>query len=443
MGIYEGIVPEHGAVLNIVDYSLIDREIIVPKDGGAVTLGKPREKDLVKTISDLISILGAIASTVRRNILDSGVYIGGIELNDYFTAQLVFDILHDKYLTESPQLTLGRYCKYYVSFAWDKSLDFESDNYTRETAINTVAKMMSTELNYESEIKIHDRLINDAELFGVNLARYFWYFDRATALNEELFAQDKTKPKYFWDYIYYNGNSKLITYKQFRRSFRVGKHYSYDDFIEGFKTYDRFVGKFMSDEQTSDRVKFLKSMDFYNLEIYKRLDFIYKLAVRMEKEDLYEISQNHPMIKRFHPQVDFLYIDNDKLLCDPRVKYYRPFLFVENVCPEINSHQLSAQTESLLVIYYIIRAKTYELFRYKFRFVSDDYMDIWNFIGNQYDVLSYHNPNKEWINAAESRKRDQVKRIKNAITINDALFWESEVKQRPYRRERPDKRKIK
>ena len=78
---------------------------------------------------------------------------------------------------------------------------------------------------------------------------------------------------------------------------------------------------------------------------------------------------------------------------------------------------------------------------YKFQFVSNDYADMWDFINNHYDVLSYHDPKKEWVNNEANEFANKVIRMKNAENINNAMFWESEAKKKPSRRERPEKRK--
>jgi hypothetical protein len=96
------------------------------------------------------------------------------------------------------------------------------------------------------------------------------------------------------------------------------------------------------------------------------------------------------------------------------------------------------QANELPIICHIIRAKVYEMFNYRFRFVSDDYSDIWGFISRHYDVLSYHDCQKEWFNNETDKLQQKVMRIKNAIKINQALFWESDAKKAPSRRKRKE-----
>ncbi len=434
--------------LKIGDYSHIDRKIIISKNDGTITLGNKLDKEQIETISDLRKILNEIASYVYHNIHNESIYIRGIKFkfeipslssqNDHFISQLIFDVLFDKYRIESPKLTLNKYCENHICFDWDESLDLTGNGLNN--AIKAAAKMLSEELKYEATLKDHKTLRVVAEAFGIDPNKYSDYIEHFKSLNT-CYHTDKQKYKYQWDQLYYNGNYRLITYKQFRRGFQVGKHYSYNDFETGYKVYDRFVQKFMLKPDDSNKIRFFKSMDFYNLEIDKRLDFIYKFAVKMEKEGLTNIDQNHPMLKRFHPKIRHFYVYNEHLGHIPRCKYYRPFLFVEKVCPE--SEQDLTRVDDFLCIYYIIRAKVYEIFNYKFQFISSKneekhYADIWNFISNHYNVLAYHDPNKEWFNNKAEKYGTQVMRIKNAVKINKALFWESDVKKAPSRRKRKE-----
>ena len=422
------------AILGIIDYGKINKELVVPASGGATTLGNIFEKGKIDNIRDLRKMLSAIVSNISNSIIDSGTYVGKIEINDHFISQLVFDILYDKYIGESPMLTLATYCKKYVSFEWDKKFNQEDDGYSK--ALHATLMMMSTQLKYEHETKQHASLRAESEMYGIAPSKYDDHLLILKELNEER-STDKKKSKAVWDYVYYNGNSKLITYKQFRRGFQVGKHYRPDDFALGYEVYDGFVKKFMIALSDSCKSKFIKTMDFYHLEIYKRLDFIYKLAVRMQKEGLTNIPKAHPFVKRFHPQVQYLQDNKGNIDSKAIVKYYRPFLFVEDVCPE-SKIALAEQTEGLLSIHYIIRSKAYEWFKYKFKFVSEDYVDMWEFINNHYNVLSYHDPKKQWFTTDRTKKREQVRRIKNAVDINKTLFGESEAKKTPSRQSRPN-----
>lgn len=338
--------------LKITDFSLIDKEIVISKVDGTATLGNTKEKELITSINDLHDILGQITASICQKIHSENIFKIRFEFpfsSSAFLSQLVFDVLFDKYRRESPTITLNKYCEEHLSFEWDESFDSETAEGINR-AKKAAAKMMAEQLKYEAELKGHPILVAEAEKLGIPSNRHSDYLNNFKSLNKS-YSTDKKKYKYEWDQIYYNGNHKLITSKQFRRGLQIGKHFSYDDFENCYKTYDRFVKKFMPDLTDSNRVKFFKSMDFYNLEIYKRLDFIYKLAVKMKKDGLTDIDRNHPMVKRFHPEIQQIYINNDRLEDFPRIKYYRPFLLIEKTFLESNLN--FEQYSELLIIYYI------------------------------------------------------------------------------------------
>lgn len=76
--------------------------------------------------------------------------------------------------------------------------------------------------------------------------------------------------------------------------------------------------------------------------------------------------------------------------------------------------------------HHFIRAKIYELFKYHFNFVSNDYDEISDFIKAHYNILDYHDPNKIWIQTDKELKRERDARIIKALEINEALFGTSD-----------------
>ena len=101
--------------------------------------------------------------------IETGFHFQIPRLNDYFIYQLVFDLLYDKFLRESPKLTLNQYC--------------EKRHSDLKEMPNTLNKLMALQIELEfdkvsknGEVKkgIYDNteLIRDAEEFGCNLAKY-------------------------------------------------------------------------------------------------------------------------------------------------------------------------------------------------------------------------------------------------------------------------------
>lgn len=80
----------------------------------------------------------------------------------------------------------------------------------------------------------------------------------------------------------------------------------------------------------------------------------------------------------------------------------------------------------MLEKYHYVRAKALMLFRYYYKYLSEDYDDISDFLRNHYNILAYHEPNKEWIHTDKKSKRENEARIVKAIEINEALFAASD-----------------
>lgn len=427
----------------ITNFSLIDREINITKDN-LLSLGNKKKRKKITSINKLQKELAKLAVAVHKSIVANKVYIRSEEecgaepvetgfhfemprLNDYFIHQLVFDILYDKFLRESPKLTLNQYC--------------EKRHGDLEETQNTLNKLMALQIELElgkvsqnGEVKkgIYDNteLIRDAEEFGCNLTKYIEEFRSQnksfTGKRNKKASEYKPRRECAWDYVFYNGNSKLITAKQFRRLLEHDSNYSYTSFVEEFKAYDKFVHGLFKPKENNDEDYFLKAMGFYHLEIYKRLDFIYKLALEMENRGVAEIDKNHFLIRRFYPHVYFPCITKEQLRIIIKRRYYRPFLFIERDWMKLVDINQSDANRYFFPTYklYLIRAIIYELFCYNFNFVPKGYKAISNFIRKHYNVLNYHDPNKIW-NKDETTKLNPI-RITNAQKINKALFEASD-----------------
>lgn len=537
----------------ITDYSRIDREIVV-KDN-MIMLGKYKKKIKITSIDELKKIfldLIRMIYNIQLNIMD---YVWSRhepivcswdsnrkeQLNNLadqhkemwllLAHQLVFDVLYDKYLKDSPQLTLNEYCESHIDFNWDssitkkiagkkanelgntpdtyieciklalaqikykvddafdgygfekshfiqklktsiefinvhkadftniktptekveklnaykniivsieelaaieaimddsKKLNFEPkhyiDNLLRELvkAKNRSIKALRAEITKEVNIKNNPALKEDAKKFGVNPDKYL---ERVGTVND-FFKTDWKRYKHEWDFLYYN--RYMITARQYDRNFgidRVKRSYYYGHFVRDFDAYDRFAERLLPKDSDKGYEYFRKSMDFYHLERYKRLDYIYKLAVKMESIGLTDIDREHFLIKRFHPCVFWPLLDNENncLRYHDKPKYYLPLLFIE----ESWLKKENFDNQPLFDEYNLVRAKAYELFEYHFNFASEDYDDIENFIRTHYNLSKYHTPKKEWYNP-DKRSRNQTMRIQNADIINKALFWDSD-----------------
>lgn len=356
--------------------------------------------------------------------------MGTIDSN--FIYELMFNILHDKYENESPVLTLNQYC---VKMA-DRFMETP----------NTLNKLMAAQIELEigkfgingditNGIYTNKEMICDAKEFGINSEKYNSEYRSLNAnyknKRNKKVTEFKPRRQCEWDNIFFNGKSGLITSKQFRRNLEHDSNYSYSNFIDDFNAYDEFIERlFIADEKDNEKY-FLNVMDFYNLEIYKRLDFIYKLAVIMEEWGVSEINKNHFLVHRFYPNILLPRIDDNKLVASTIRKYYKPLLFVKpsliKILLEYNK-SFNDPVFNPLTYMYILRSMVYELFYYNFDFQSNDYNDIANFIRQHYNPLLYHIPKKKWY-ITETGKINII-RVSNAQKINNALFGLSKKRLR-------------
>lgn len=427
----------------IMDYSLMNREIVVAADG-VTSLGIVKKKEKISSIHVLRRIFDEIVSDVQVIINRNGVYNIGINLEDDFMStltiesppfrvyiepedraliidQMIFDVLCDKYLAESPQMTLQQY-----SFSHSRYI--LGDVTDSKLLADTVRKCVKAAILRQTDIMDSPALRADIEKLGVKPDKYFAYLNE---LNNPFVNTDVqktrqivTKPKIIWDYIYYSGTHKLITGKQYMRSFSNHENYSRKAVAELFDTYDKFVKTVFMHETENSRDYFHKSIDFFYLEIYKRIDFIYKLACRLDCADAPTINKNHALVKRFHPEVLGFYADNDRPVFGTKFNYYRPMLMLEEAWQEEMRYNKPIYPETLQK-YHLIRAKVYELFKYHYQFVSDSYNEISDFIREHYNILSYHEPEKIWIQDDREHKAEREVRIIKALEINEALFGDS------------------
>lgn len=402
----------------ITDYSRINREIV--EQNNTIFLGKLKDKKIITNIQELrITISNIILQIYSYNsILSSNawnnlsldmqsLYVEELnpdlrEITQVIVDQITYDILYDKYCRASPRYTLYGYCRSYY--------DYNSEQF------DILIKQMKAEIKREFNILNASVLREDAVKLGVDPDMYLTYFSRLNKPGKK----DFTRPKILWDYIYYNGCHDLITSMQYKRNFKRDSNNSYERFIDDFNNYDIFVNKFMRIKEDKSYDYFCGSMDYYHLEIYKRLDFIYKLAVIMEQENVTSIDKENYLVKRYHPIVFYPSECNNCLKYNEIYKYYRPFFFMKKLyCKKELFDNEKNYMDSLG--YYLIRAKAYESFNYHYKFMSDDYDDISNFIRKDFNVLEYHEINKEWI--YEDNRYNKT-RIANVIMINNALFGE-------------------
>lgn len=331
--------------------------------------------------------------------------------------QIVFDILFDKYLSESEIMT----CNRYVEKMREK---LEEDKYFTESLNKKISAALKTNYEKNSNPAIEDEL----KKLGINPEKYTEYY--YPVLRNNL---NRKKPEFIWNHLYINRN--ILTDRQYRRVLKIDKNYSYDNFITDLIAYNEYVNKSVLLHVNGHfKQYFIMSMDYYFLETYKRIDFIFKYVDTMLSVGLSEVDGNDYMLKRFTPIVLFPYMDNDKVQLGYKHKYYRPPIYIEDyLLNQIRNSGKYNQVEfaTLLLKYQLVRAKAYELFNCLCRYVSDNYTEIETFISENFNMFSYHNSNKIWDTLCSFKKMDNEEKrsfkniAKNFMLVNQAIFPKS------------------
>jgi len=246
---------------------------------------------------------------------------------------------------------------------------------------------------------------------------------------------DENKPKLFWDHLYYNYNRHLITSEQYSRTLERDKYGNYPNrrFVNDFIKYDKLVAKLLPSNDIMNEIYFYDSMNYYHLEIYKRIDFMYKFAARLDSMGMMDIDKDNFLVKRFHPIVFWPISQDGSFSYREKHKYYKPLLMTEedfqkSVCNvrDPDEHKIYAY---ILTILHTIRAKTYEVFNHNFIFSSSNYNQMSEFIFNHFNMTRYHEADKEWGTGWEDADRNSRQTMKKLITniekINKALFGDS------------------
>ena len=441
---------DRSAPLLITDYHRLDREIIIDKTTRSAKLGGQKPHKAVTSISELRNIFDLLITRVQQIVTSSNngiVWLGStigdgreMEMNlfpepvhlafdlsisslekNLLINQLIFDILFDKYIHESQLMTRNGYSTYLA----EKLYSDAKDSY-RHSINQRLTRGMAVFHDKADRSTFRTQL----EMLGVAPNKYVQYYTPHARKNPS-----RKKPKFIWDQLYYNFGLQL-SYRQYRRQLtRDNRDYPYEMIINDLKSYNDFVIKLLPVENESFEKYFRMSMDYYVLESYKRVDFMFKLISALPQISLGKISKEHYLVKRFHPLVLTPYQENNELRFTTEHNYYRPLFQAEDALykQKIHSFDYSYILGVKLQKYQIIRAKAYELFKYHYVFDSNDYVEIKRFLCECYDMRTYHQSNTFWgfIQDSDWKKIDnktkqQLKdQIQSFLSINDAFFWRS------------------
>lgn len=443
-----------------IDYSALNTKFIWSEDLKTFDTGGEKEKissisDLRKICTELVLemkdiVLGNIKFEDVKNFLrkkyinNSGVLsvleeekINNVlpdifdiksEDTELLVNQLMFDILYDKYL-EDTEMTLKEFCDehFYYDYRgnWKRIKDFKDDRSAANTK-NTIYKTMRSQI--EKYIKIMSAPAKMEDLNKYVLDTDF-YFEDINTLNKRFETTEK-KPKWVWDLLYYN--HILPAFKQFRRDFWEDNEESQRKYVRELNDYDKFVQTAFKPKEGDDRDYFLKSMSFYYLESISYLEYMYKLAERMERDGINNFDKYNLSVQQFYIDVSCPVVieedDYQNLYFIEKRNNYAPCLFITENWLHRSDYKLDREENNPFSYdtgINVVRAQAYELFKYHYKFTSDDYKEISEFIRTDYNVLdTYYKKDKIWNNIKEDEpiSYEQEMRIKDLQTISNAVF---------------------
>lgn len=343
--------------------------------------------------------------------------------------QLVFDVLFDKYLRESKRMTRNEYAEYLAK-------KFCSDKSDKISFAHAANERLTRAMGAYHDRMTYSNLGEQLELLG-NVPKECYISYYIPQMKDNL---SKNKPQYIWDLLWYNSYLPLSA-RQYRRQLtKENRNYSYEAIFNDLKEYNHNVTKLLPVEHEEYKKYFRMSMDYYVLECYKRIDFMFKLISFLPQTEIKKINKEHPLVKRFHPMVLVPVINNGELCYFEKCKYYRPLFMIESEMHKKILQEIAlggafdySKYYTQLWKFQIIRAKAYELFKYHNEFDSIDYEEIKDFLCKCYDMRSYHQSNDiwkiiqnmKWDKMSGERKQQIIDQLRKFISINDALFWKS------------------
>lgn len=390
--------------------------------------------------------IGSIESIIGQNKLQD-------EIREIIVNQLVFDVLFDKYLSDqrTNKILRSKYSGYMSEILTEVIQSYKENKiYYPDTICRAIERKMNNYANMMTCTKMKD----DLSKFGIDADKYIKYMD--TPNKSPTPETSNCRPKVIWDYFFYN--SYMLSGIQYNRkkikSTKESVNYTYTEKIEDISKYYDFETALLSSNrivykkwvdnnskneknrsvfcETNEAHKesaedfYIKMMEYYFLETYKRVDFMLKFAITLTdapSEEFEKEGKYLHIIKRFHPMVLCPKIDKDNNI-EYAIKhnYYRPMIFVEEkVINEIYEGTNKMEyAYSWLVYYNIIRAKAYELFNFHALFESSDYEDIKRFLINSYNLRNFH----ESVNIKNYLKSStEFKKIYSIfIELNNELF---------------------
>jgi hypothetical protein len=433
----------------ITDYFYLDREIVLGNDN-TLEFQNEKQKTKIDSIAALKSIFEELVfdvvdcfckcaishwnipipcDTEEAHSLVKKYFNIDPEYHKLLANQLIADILYDKYFNET-YMTLNKYCEehFYVNHQgeWKKPNEFELNKhgnaiYTKGTVYKTMDRKIKAFSKMMSSPYKKEELLSR----GMDPVFHAEYIEK----------KGERKPKWIFDLIYYN--EKLAAYKQNRRDAWDGSDEAYKQYAQDLIDYDKFVEKAFRPTAGCDKDYFHKSMSRYFLESHSSLEFIYKLAERLEKENVTDERTIHYLTEQHSVHVSCPVIGeldgSEHIYFFTKLNDYASTPFIEATWLAKSDYMLDeVENNPFYSLIGKIRIQTRELFKYHYAFESDNYEDISGFIKNEFNILDkLHDKQKLWRGwAVDSPLSDEQKeRIDRMRMATSVIFTKFDAKK--------------
>ena len=435
----------------IIDYMYFDRELVLGNDNTLEAYNE-KQKTKIDSITALRSIFEELVLDVADFLCECAISIWNIpmpcgteeahslikknfsidpEYRKLLVNQLIVDILYEKYLDET-YMTLNKYCQehFYVNYQeeWKRPNDPELNKqgyaiYTKDA----VYKMMDRKIKSYKEMMNKPGYKKELLNRGIDPESYVELIEK----------KGERKPKWIFDLIYYN--EMLAAFKLYRRDTWDGSDEAYKQYAKDLIDYDNFVEKVFRPTAMCDKDYFHKSMSRYYLESVSSLEFMYKLAERLEKENVSVTDGTiaHFLTNQHTVDVSCPFIresDGSEYLCFfTKHKIYNSTPFIEAAWLAKSDYRLDeVDNNPFYSLVGGIRAQAFELFNYHYAFESDNYQDIAGFIKNDFNILDkFHDKQKLWHGQTgdDPLSDEQKERINSIRMAADVIYYKFDAKK--------------
>lgn len=373
--------------------------------------------------------------------------------------QLIFDILFEKYLDDEGEMTLEDYC-YAICLKFPELASYYDKNYdpsgpnSKQDLQNSIKAMRQI---IDEHIENYSSANNEMHvlMFGVLKDDFVDLMNARsnTYKNIKNIEENKvTKPRVFWDNVFLQHVSfpnldakktntgryskrKLILRRQFEGTYDLkNSNRKYDDFIIDNKIYGDFIDVLTTGVDLDDKTYFENTMLFYTLETEHRMEYIYNLSIDLANNnfDEIELGSDFCLSSRFDPFVSQPEIVDNKIRALATKKYYKSMLLHNKYYQEQFFNNKELKIKASFMFNTRIRAKSFEIFKFYYNFVSNDYSQMNAFIKDHYNLIGYYkdtefvkgyyNPDKIW-KYVDSFKNKNFENEEIISSLKDSNFF--------------------